>query len=47
MRQTFDPFRLQRMSIAGWVVPGDENAVAQQLERQAEGALPYAKPPTR
>ena len=39
-RRTFEPFRLPLMSVAGQVVLGDENAVEQQLERQAEGALP-------
>lgn len=37
---SFDSFRLRLMSVAGWGVLGDEEALEQQSEGQAEGALP-------
>ena len=33
------------MSVAGWVVLGDESALEQQFEGQAEGGLPDAGKP--
>jgi hypothetical protein len=39
VRRTFDPLRLWLMSVDGWVVLGDEEALERQLERQAQEAL--------